>query len=279
MPEFADLSEVINRMTGGNSGMPENLFAWIDNRIDSAAASAAVAGKWTSLWRYNKSPGGSGAIPGAVNVPDNATRGGLLQTNPSGGRDKWLLGNGLICTAPGALLIYDRLLHTGGLSGIVTTAQAVGGTLTRNTGGIGNQIWLEIYTIIGATASTITASYTNQAGVAGRTTKPAAIGGTGNREGERILMLPLMDGDTGVQAAASVTLAVTTGTAGNFGLTIAKPIGLGIAPAAGTGFWRDYLSGLPGLPRIDTNACLALTFMANGTTAPQLMFAAGLAER
>ena len=129
------------------------------------------------------------------------------------------------------------------------------------------------------TATTITASYTNQAGVSGRTTKPVAIGGTGNREGERMLPLPLQDGDTGVQAVASVTLAASTVTAGSFGVTVVKPIGLGIIPAAGAGYWRDYVSGLPGLPKIDTDACLALAFLANSTTAPQLMFAAGMAER
>ena len=279
MTAFADLSEVINRMTGGNFGNPENIFAWIDNRIDSAAASATVAGKWTSLWRYNCSVGGSGALPGAVNVPDNTTRGGLMHSNPTGGREKWLLGNGIVAGAAGALLIYDRLLHNSGLSGTLTTAQTVGGTLTRNTSGEGNQIWVEIYTLIGTTATTITASYTNQAGVSGRTTKPVAIGGTGNREGERLLPLPLQDGDTGVQAVASVTLAASTITAGNFGVTVVKPMGLGIIPAAGTGYWRDYVSGLPGLPKIDIDACLALAFLANSTTAPQLMFAAGMAER
>lgn len=279
MTAFADISEVINRMTGGNSGTPENLFLWVDNRIDAAAASATVAGKWSSLWRYNKTRGGSGAVPGAAAVPDNITRGGLLHTDPSGGREKWLLGNGIVGAVAGGMLLYDRLLQNGGLSGTVTTAQTVGGTLTRNTGGEGNQIWAEIYTIIGTTATTITASYTNQAGTSGRTTKAVSIGGTGNREAERMLPLPLQDGDTGVQAVASVTLAASTLTAGSFGITIAKPIGLGIIPAAGSGYWRDYVAGLPGLPEIDTDACLALAFMANSTTAPQLMFAVGMAER
>jgi len=279
MTAFADLSEIVNRMTGGNSGTPENLFLWVDNRIDNAAASATVAGKWSSLWRYNKTRGGSGALPGAAAVPDNATRGGLLHTDPSGGREKWLLGNGIVGTAAGGVLLYDRLLHNSGLSGTVITAQTVGGTLTRNTGGEGNQIWAEIYTLIGTTATTITASYTNQAGVSGRITKPVVIGATGNREAERMLPLPLQDGDTGVRAVASATLLASTVTAGNFGITIARPIGLGIIPAAGSGFWRDYVAGLPGLPSIDTDACLALAFLANSTTAPQMMFAAGMAER
>lgn len=279
MAAFNDLSDVINRMTGGNSGNPENLFQWIDNRIDSAAASNTVAGKWTSLWRYNKTRGGSGAVPSSAAVPDNTTRGGLMQTDPSGGQEKWLLGQGCISTSPGALLLYDRLLHNGGLSGTLTSAQTVGGTLTRNTGGEGNQIWVEIYTQIGTTATTITASYTNHAGTSGRTTKPVAIGATGNREGERMLALPLQDGDTGVQAVASVTLAGSTATAGSFGVTIMKPLGVGLIPSSGVGYWRDYLAGLPGLPEIDTDACLALAFLANGTVQPQIFYAAGFAER
>lgn len=278
MAAFNDLSDVINRMTGGNSGNPENIFLWIDNRIDSAAANATVAGKWTSLWRYNKSRGGSGAVPSTPVAPDNATRGGLMHTDASGGRDKWLLGQGAISSSPGALLLYDRLLHDGGMVSNTTSAQTVGGTLTRNTGGEGNQIWAEIYTLIGTTATTITASYTNQAGVSGRTTKPVAIGGTGNREPERMLPLPLQDGDTGVQSVQTISLTATTGTAGNIGITIMKPIGIAIIAASGTGYWRDFVSGLPGLPKIDPGACLTAAILMNSTTAPQLMLAAGFAE-
>ncbi|MDX2073022.1 MAG: hypothetical protein SFX19_01500 [Alphaproteobacteria bacterium] len=279
MAAFNDLSDLINRMTGGNSGNPENIFLCIDNRIDSAAATATVVGKWSSLWRYNKSRGGSGAVPTSAAAPDNATRGGLMQADPSGGQEKWLLGQGCFASIAGAVMLYDRLLHNGGLVGTSVAAQTVGGTLTRNTGGEGNQIWVEIYTAIGTTATTITASYTNQAGVSGRTTKPIAIGGTGNREGERMLPLPLQDGDTGVQAVASVTLAGSTVTSGNFGVTVLKPLGIGMLPSSGIGFWRDYVAGLPGLPKIDTDACLALAMLCNATTAPQICYAAGFAER
>lgn len=279
MTAFADLSEIINRMTGGNSGNPEALFTWIDNRIDAAAANATVAGRWTSLWQYNSSIGGSGVIPTAADNPTNATRGSLMHANASGGREKWLLGNGVVCSAAGALMLYDRLLHCGDLSGIVTTAQTVGGSLTRNIAGHGNQIWVEIYAIVGATSRTITASYTNQDGVSGQTTKPVLFGGTGYREPQRLIVLPLQDTDTGVQSVESVTISATTGTAGNFGVTIAKPIALGLIPGTGTGFWRDYLTGLPNLPKIADDSCLALAFMANSTAAPQVMFAAGLVER
>ena len=76
---------------------------------------------------------------------------------------------------PGILVLYDRLLHIGGLNATTTAAQTVGGSLSRYTGGAGNQIWVEIYTQIGTTATTITANYTNQ----------------GERLGERRLLLLL----------------------------------------------------------------------------------------
>ena len=117
MANFNDFNEVINRMTGGNSGNPENLFSWIDNRIDSAAAAATVAGKWSSLWKYNKHPGGSGATPTSAAVPDNTTRGGLMQTDPSGGREKWLLGIGCVATAAGAVCFMTACCIAAGFRG------------------------------------------------------------------------------------------------------------------------------------------------------------------
>lgn len=278
MSALTDLSDIANRLTGGNSGTPQHLFAWIDNRIAAAAATATIAGRMTSLWRYNKNPGGEGAVPGAAAIPDNTTSGGLLQTDPSGGRELWLLGMSAVATQAGTLILYDRLLHNGGLSGTVTTAQTVGGTLTRNTGGVGNQIWVEVYTQIGASSTTITASYTNQAGTSGRTTKAVAIGNTGLREAERIIPLPLADGDTGVQAVASVTLAATTGTAGSFGVTVAHPVLILPMQAGGTGGMRDLIAGLPEIDAIDTDACLALAFLANTTTAPQMMLGLSMIE-
>jgi hypothetical protein len=279
MAALTDLSDIVNRLTGGNNGTPEHVFCWVDSRIGGAAAAATVAGRMTSLWQYNKAPGGQGAVPTSAAVPDNGTAGGLFQTAPGGGREKWLLGMVGTASAAGTLLLYDRLLHNGGLSGTVTTAQTVGGTLTRNTGGAGNQIWVEIYTQIGTTATTITASYTNQAGTSGRTTKAVAFGGTGQREAERIIPLPLQDGDTGVQAVASVTVLATTTTAGNFGVTIARPLLVVPVVAAAAGTQRDLIAGLPEVKEIDADACLTLAWLANTTTAPQCIVSLSTVEK
>jgi hypothetical protein len=282
MAALTDLSDITNRLTGGNSGTPEHLPFWLDNRIQAAAAAAPVAARMSSFWRYNKSNGGNGAIPGAAAVPTRATLGALGQANPGGGRQKWLLGVQALLNAPGVLVIYDRLLHNGGLSGTVTTAQTVGGgTVSRYAAAlsIGNQIWVEIYTAIGATATTITASYTNQASTAAQVTKAVAIGGTGLNEITRVIPLTLADGDTGVEACATCTLLATTGTAGSFGITIARP--LLIIPCGGAGFaaTRDLIAGLPSIAEILTDAALAMAFFANGTTIPQGMIIPSMIEK
>ena len=281
MTAFADLSEIANRITGGNSGTPDHAWHWIDNRIDAAAANATVAGRLTSLWKYNKSNGANGANPTTVAAPDRTTTGAMGQANAGSGREKWLLGLEAVASQIGTLILYDRLLHIGGLSGTTASpsSQTVGGTITRNTSGVGNMIAVEIYGQIGTTATTITASYSNTTPTSGRTTKAASIGGTGLREPERMIILPLQDGDLGVSAVASVTLAATTGTAGNFGITVMRPLAQISCGGVGMPMIRDFLSGLPNIPKIDDDACLAWAWLANGTTAPQIMVVPHMVER
>jgi hypothetical protein len=82
--------------------------------------------------------------------------------------------------------------------------------------------------------------------------------------------IPLAAGDSGIQAIEQIQLTATTGTAGNFGITIAQPLAWIPVGAAGTMGWRDYTTGLPGIPVIDPNACLALMFIPSAATAPEL---------
>jgi hypothetical protein len=260
MAELVSISDIINRATGG-AGAFENLFFFKDARIAAAAAVTTTIGFWNSLWQYNGHPAG-GAVPTTAAVPTRATTGSLFQANPGGGRQKWITGIAGTCATYGTLVLYDRLLHNGGLSGTVITAQTVGGTLTRYTNGDGNQIWLEIYTQIGNTQTTVTASYTNQAGVAGRTTTARLIGGASYREAQRVLQLPLQAGDTGVQSVESVTLAATTGTAGDFGVVIAHPLITAAFDEVGVGALRDTISAVPGPVEIVTDACLSMFWQA-----------------
>jgi hypothetical protein len=269
MAALTDLSDLINRSTGGNSGTPQNQFWFKAARVAGAAATATIAGRPASLWTYDGTPGG-GVAPTTVAAPDNTTAGALPFTSAGGGRQSWMTQAWATALNAGTLILYDRLLHIGGLSGTVTTAQTVGGSLTRNTGGAGNFVFAEIYTAIGATARTITMSYTDQDGNTGQTSTAVAIGATGFREVTRAIMLPLAAGDTGVRAVADVTLSATTGTAGDFGITVGKPIAyMGVGTAGAPGF-RDYVTGLPGIPEIESGACLSLLWYPATAVAPEV---------
>lgn len=273
MAAITDLSDLINRQTGGNSGTPENIFFHKVPRVSGVAATAPIAGRGCSLWEYDGMPA-KGAVPTSAAIPDRTTQGAIPFTAPGGSRDKHLIGASIAPLTAGVYLLYDRLMHIGGLSGTSTASQAVQGSspspvITRNTGGAGNIAFYEIYTIIGTTSTTLTMTYVNQAGTGSRTST-INIGATGFREVTRMQRIPLAAGDSGIQAINSIQLTATTGTVGNFGITLAQPLAWIPVGAGGTMGWRDYTTGLPGIPVIDPNACLSLMFIPAAATAPEL---------
>lgn len=273
MAAITDLSDLINRQSGGNSGTPSNLFFHKVPRVAGAAATAPIIGRGCSLWTYDGVPAG-GAVPTAVAIPDRSLQGAIPFVVATGGRDTHLIGASVTPNTAGVYLLYDRLMHIGGLSALSTADQTVQGSpaspaITRNTGGEGNIAWYEIYTVIGTTSRTLTMTYTNQAGT-GSQTSTINIGGTGFREVTRAQRIPLAAGDTGIQAIEKVSLNTSTGTAGNFGITLAQPLAWLPVGSTGTAGWRDYTTGLPGIPVIDPDACLALMFIPAAATAPEL---------
>lgn len=273
MAALTDLSDLINRQSGGNSGTPNNLFFHKVPRVAGAAATLLISGRPASLWTYDGMPAG-GAVPTAVAIPDRSTTGALPFTAATGGRDLHLIGAMLTPTAAGVYLLYDRLMHIGGLSSTSTADQDVQDeppsvAITRNTTGEGNIAWYEIYTGIGSTARTLTMTYTNEAGTTGRT-GDINIGATGFATVTRAQRIPLAAGDTGIRAIEKVALSGSTGTLGDFGITLAQPLAWLPVGTAGTAGWRDYTTGLPGIPVIDPNACLALLFIPATTAAPEV---------
>lgn len=273
MAAITDLSDLINRQTGGNSGSPENFFFHKVPRVGGNAATAPIIGRGCSLWLYDGMPTG-GDTPTSAVIPDRTTKGAINFTAPGGGRDKHLIGASITPLTSGVYLLYDRLFHIGLLSGTSTADQTIQGStpspaLTRNTGGAGNIAFYEIYTIIGTTSTTLTMTYTNQAGTTGRTST-INIGATGFREVSRMQRIPMASGDTGIRAIEKIALTATTGTAGAFGITIAQPLAWIPVGAAGLMGWRDYTTGLPGIPVINPDACLAVMFIPTAATAPEL---------
>jgi hypothetical protein len=268
MAAITDLSDLINRQSGGNSGTPENIFFHKVPRVGGVAATAPIAGRGCSLWTYDGMPTGGNPVTAPAN-PDRTTKGAIPFTPPGGGRDKHLIGASISPLVAGSYLLYDRLYHNGLLSAATTGAVLIGSTLTRNTSGAGNMVFYEIYTTIGTTGTTLTMTYVNQAGTGPRTST-INIGGTGFREATRMQIVPLDTGDTGVREVSLIQLAASTGTAGSFGITIAQPLAwipVGVGGAMG---WRDYTTGLPGIPVINPDACLSLMFIPAAATAPEL---------
>jgi hypothetical protein len=273
MAALTDLSDLIHRQSGGSNGSPNTLYFHKVPRVAGVAATAPIIGRGASLWTYDGIPAG-GAVPTVAAIPDRTTTGAIPFTAPGGSRDLHLIGASITPVTPGVYLLYDRLFHKGGLSGVSTVDQTVQGStpspaLTRNTGGAGNMAWYEIYTVIGTSTTTLTMTYTDQGGTTGQTAT-INIGATGFREVTRAQRIPLAAGDTGVRAVEKVKLTATTGTAGDFGITVAQPLAWIPVSSAGLAGWRDYTTGLPGIPVINPDACLALMFIPAVATAPEV---------
>lgn len=282
MAAITDLSDLINLSTGGNNGSPDNQWIFKVARVGGAAATAPTLGRTISLWQYDGSYG-FGAAPTVAEIPTRSTQGAIPFVAPGGSREKWLIQTGASASTSGVLILYDRLFHIGGLSGTNVNDQTVQGSpaspaLTRNTGGVGNMVFYEIYTTIGGSSRTLTMTYTDDAGNASQTTT-INIGATGFQNAQRIQRIPLAAGDKGVQAVEKVKLDVSTGTAGNFGITIAKPIAYIPLNGAGIMGIRDYATGLPGIPSIDPNACLSWMWLAGTATAPEIFGCCSFVEK
>ena len=212
-------------------------------------------------------------VPTLPVVPTNLTADALGQQNATGGLQTSILGGYLQGFVGGNYIVCDRLSHQAGLSAIVTGAQTTNlptAALTRYTSGEGVMLGISIYSTVGTTGTTLTATYTNQAGVGSRVTPTVAFGATGFRETSRLFMLPLQSGDTGVRSVESVTIAGTTGTAGNFGVTLFKPLYVLCNDQANkvissAGFISGQSAG--GIPKIELDACLFLTVISEATNA------------
>lgn len=241
-----------------------------------SSSSTEGAGFYHSLFRTAGQPSAAAApATGAGDAPTKATAGAIPLTNAGGGNTLYLARASLSSGTIGHFMLYDRLVQTSGLSGTVTSAQDINSTaLTRYTTGEGCQLWIEWQTATGSSSVNLTASYTNQANTSGQSTviafHPSPTAG-------QMQPVPLAAGDTGIRSVQSVTLSGTTGTAGNFGIVILKPLTDFPITAANTAMMLDAIS--VGLPVIQADACLALMMLCSASTqnpiAGQLNFIEG----
>lgn len=164
-------------------------------------------------------------------------------------------------------IVYDRLSHQGGISGTVTTEQTTNlptAALTRYTSGVGVMAMLEIYATIGSTATTYSLRYTNQAGVANRNSPLQTVGGSSDRGIGLSFFTPLQVGDTGVRSVEGITLSATTGTAGDMGITLWRPLFSIPSLNLSVGARRDAVRHYGAMfSAIEQDACLAVMYCAS----------------
>ena len=245
--------------------------------VDKASLANAAAGQFFSLWRATGQPA-QGAIPGTTPaIPTSATTGAMGFTNVTAPIYNFLLWLYLQCSNSAmSPEIWDRVAHMGGLVLNVTTAQNITGldlsasglNLGADRRGASNysdiQWFLEVYTDGGATASNATINVTYGDASTGNL-NVQAVGGT-LRAGRLIPLTPLIPaGSQGkfIRGINSVTLSASTGTAGSFGFTAARPrtvLPLPLANKTESADWAQL-----GLPVIPNDACLMIAMLC-GTT-------------
>lgn len=238
----------------------------------SKGSSTSVAGFFYSLYRVAGMPQRDPtSIPTTTGATlDRTSQGAMPIPAPSG--TSYITSFEAACSATGTLILADRLLEYGGLVANSTSAQTVSALSlpSRATSATDVELWLEIYTAGGTTASaSVTASYTNQSGTSGRTaTLVGGIPASGTPQ-YRTYPLALQAGDTGVQSVQSLTLGTSTGTAGNIGLVLRRSMLTGFITTTNSAFNQGWAE--TDMQICADSACLEALWLANGTTTGNLI--------
>ena len=227
--------------------------------LDKASIASQTANSYCSLWRATGQPG-QGAIPTVVATCNNTTVGTIgfnQQISPSTSYGAYLE----IATSNAAMTmeLHDRLANMGGLNGTLTTAQSVNLDLntllatdninTRKGDANYSDVlwWLEWYTATGGTAVTATIAVTYNDGTTGNL---SVLSLAGSRPASHMIplnsLIPSAQSGKFIRGIVSVTLSATTGTAGNFGVTVTRPRMTLSSPFANFKFIADWAQlGLP----------------------------------
>lgn len=232
-----------------------------------------VANISNSLWDVGAQPAaGSTSAAGAGSSPTNATTGGFLYDNASGGDTMHFLGCTVVPTVGNnLLLLYDRFFQVN--HNIATDPQAISGTPTRYQDTTAKNTFLSVFvtTALGAGTPTLTISYVDDAGntaeaAAAQTIVASAIArrfpfaaSVGNG-----WFIPLNSGDRGVRALTNSDLSAAS--TGNIDLVLGKPIAWIPCPVANQPIFFDATLTPACLQPIAASACLAINEINKGAT-------------
>ena len=187
--------------------------------------------------------GGDPGLAWAVGTPglagravDGTVDSGLIFPPPKvGNGDLYLKKSLLFGSVSSTLTVHDILWVNSGIVVTAITAQTItsvafpardedGATLGR-----GVMLGVLVTATLGTTVGNFTVSYTNSAGVAGRTT--VAVASTNSATPGEFTTLPLQAGDVGVRSIQSITISGTL-TSGSISLLAYRPLDVVVAPTS-----------------------------------------------
>jgi hypothetical protein len=206
------------------------------------------------------------ALTGAV--PNGQTDAGYPIINNFGGSNTGYLTrvqyNNSVATR---MELWDKLF---GISVAVTalgtttlaSQASYSGRVPGGTNYAGLRLFMEITTATaGATAATVTVTYTNQAGTTGRTTGTITLA---TYTVDRWIELPLQAGDSGIQKIETVVVGGTAATAGVMNIIVVRPLWANRVNVTNTGS-TDGLDRT-GMPQVWATSALVLTTVADSTS-------------
>lgn len=245
---------------------PETILAGMRPRWPFGTGSQTSEGLGTmhSLWKAGGFPT-AGANPplfsaGSGYVPTNATQGAFPLTNPASG-NAYFSRLDVAGATNGQLIIYDRVWACSGFATNTTSLQSITtpGDVGRYSTFEGIELWLEVYSAPGATGATWTIGYSNQANTSGRS---AVYAHPANAESVGQMMpVAFQAGDVGVRSPTSFQCSVSSGTAGDIGLTLLRRVAT--IPIRADGVALDAFD--LGLDRVLDDACLAMLVFCTAT--------------
>lgn len=282
---FSSMDEMIQKIT---INAQSARIDWNKNFLPTAAA---VAGEWHCLARGNGFPSPDTIYNTGTNLAFQAVddtvagSGGVRHGGNVSPATKHIVNASALTSAatvaPATLMLVDLLGFYRVTTVTTTTAQTLNNTVTipRYTDGAGVMAfaWNTNATAMGAATPTITLNYTNQAGTAGRTNpavlptcKTAAANGlilySGTGAGKYNPFIPLAAGDTGIRSIQSLTLSASY-VSGEFSVALCRPLISMPISALGLATERDFVNGLPSMPRIYDGANL-IWLMNSGAATP-----------
>lgn len=255
--------------------------------IVKTGSRTVVATGWFSLFDMAGNPG-PGTLAGTSTtagvVPTDATAGFPPIDAFGSGNIGYLAQVDFGSSGACRQKIFDMVFKAGayGFAGGTTALSGQPSYASRMPGGSFNdtQIWIEVSTaFVTGTAWQVQVTYTNQAGVTGRTSQQLPATAAAGLTLGRMYQLGLQAGDSGVQTIESVivTNGGTAMTAGAFNVLVMRPLWSGRVRIANDGDTHDLAR--TGMPQIFADSALylavAMDLTVSGVPELELVIANG----